>query len=72
MHPAERAMIEREMVWSKQQATPSVAPGSSEEERALEMIEEARDNDLARLEETPEIRRRRFQRELARKMRDLS
>ena len=60
MHPSERAHLARAEAWDRETLEPVIAPGSVEEADALARIDQARAEERARLQDTPEARARRL------------
>lgn len=59
---AEHAYRERETHWQYSRACPLVAPGSSEEGAALDRIDQLRDEERAKIEDTAKTRHKRHER----------
>lgn len=63
---AEIARLRMQDGWDYGVQLPKIAPGSAREARALDAIDELRDAEIARLSDTPELRRKRSRRYWAR------
>jgi hypothetical protein len=66
----EYASLVRCTHWDTERGSPTVVPGSFEEEEALRRIDEARDEELAAIADTAEDRAKRLQRYWRRHARD--
>ncbi len=64
LHPSEQAQLIRAGVLNRNTGDPLVAPGSLEEELALERIDDLRREESRRMDESFDARRKRFARRL--------